>query len=619
MHSVFFSPKDENVPSPSFTLEVIQEEIVKIQKAFLSSSGGSIPAILNQDTKFKSTMEEFAATKTEDTVSKACRAIGKLQDSVFMDLQEYFEDFLDSDSYFKLASEIQSAKRSELYPEVRPGTSVSPVDASAPSRLSGQLPKSNSSSIIIGQLLAGLERESSRLTGSKPSKKGESAWDAADQGPFTSVDDVLDVDLISNLENDPFTNDFQKRDTADPSVEDPAPGELLRSSTKLQQVKEDLDRVLLELDCLNLLHAQTQPPPHMIQTPIQLMQAHILEQSQELIRQDISELMRQKIKYESQEQKEAIVPGACTVKIRRTYDTESVREQKRVTFYEVLIQKELGMRKWTVKRRYSDFDALHRRLKEKFPFVADFELPGKTLRIFHSKSGKEELKYERMMALEKYLQVSLGCSVSHLERLIDNPMVCQSDELRTFLSTSEYKSRHYRTVQSIIANEETLTTTASNTLKSGAHKLAKLVETAGFRFTNKKKSSREDRLRAKMKAMTPDYSSSASSPEKVSNLTKSQELLKSDGALNSDVENDLSSDEDWGASSDEQLSGKEDENVGSVGILADPLCDLLIKLFDLKEQDIYLKQNASAMLLKQVLGGRLSLERYVNFHAFICK
>ena len=79
--------------------------------------------------------------------------------------------------------------------------------------------------------------------------------------------------------------------------------------------------------------------------------------------------------------------------------------------------------------------------------------------------------------------------------------------------------------------------------------------------------------------------------------------------LSSDGESEVSDDEDWGGISDEG-SVKEE---GSVGILADPLCGLLIDLFDMKEQDVYLKQNASAMLLKQCLGGRLSLERFVFF------
>ena len=49
--------------------------------------------------------------------------------------------------------------------------------------------------------------------------------------------------------------------------------------------------------------------------------------------------------------------------------------------------------------------------------------------------------------------------------------------------------------------------------------------------------------------------------------------------------------------------------VGSVGILADPICSLVLEFFEFKEQDTYLKRNASAMLLKQYLGGRLSLEQ----------
>ncbi|RUS26732.1 hypothetical protein BC938DRAFT_484194, partial [Jimgerdemannia flammicorona] len=74
---------------------------------------------------------------------------------------------------------------------------------------------------------------------------------------------------------------------------------------------------------------------------------------------------------------------------------------------------------WIVARRYSEFHALHQQLKERYPAVRSYELPGKRgfLRL------QRNFVEGRRVALEKYLQL-----------LIQNPDVCGSQELRAFLS-----------------------------------------------------------------------------------------------------------------------------------------------------------------------------------------
>lgn len=189
-----------------------------------------------------------------------------------------------------------------------------------------------------------------------------------------------------------------------------APGELLVNTTKLQQLKEEIDKVLLQIDSINILtmylHNENES---FANNSIPAVETYILEQTKEILRQEAGDLTQQKAKYQSQEQKDAIVPGECTIKIEAAFD-DTVRRlpnepEKRVTFYLIRIDKDVDMSGWTVRRRYSDFHALHKRLKEKFPFVSEFELPGKTLGLWPR--GKRGLKTERMKSLETYLQVSL--------------------------------------------------------------------------------------------------------------------------------------------------------------------------------------------------------------------
>ncbi len=181
------------------------------------------------------------------------------------------------------------------------------------------------------------------------------------------------------------------------------------------------------------------------------------------------------------------------------------------------------------------------------------------------------------------------------------------------MSTSEYKSRHFRSVQSIMENEATIAATASNTLKSGAHKLAKLMETAGrkgLHFASFKKKDKKLSKKKSRSAMSDTSSVSPVSPDRLASLKRDEADSASQSyALSSDDDQESSSEELWGASDEEELDKESDAVVGSVGILADPVCSLVLEFFEFKEQDTYLKRNASAMLLKQYLGGRLSLEQ----------
>ena len=243
--------------------------------------------------------------------------------------------------------------------------------------------------------------------------------------------------------------------------------------------------------------------------------------------------------------------------------TESTRDHKRVTYYEILVDKENGVRKWAVKRRYNDFLLLHRKLKENFPIVHEFDLPGKSYSIFHSKIEREELKHERMSALEKYLQ-----------RLIDNPLICQSEDLRSFLSSVEYKKRQYNTVKSIMDNDEG----SHYNLKSGAQKLVQLVGNA----------------KKKLQLGKEDFSASKRS----FNTGKAADI-------SADDETSEDPDGDWGNSNGDET---DEENSSSLGILSDPICSVLVELFDFKEEEYYLKKTSSALLMKRYFGGRMSLE-----------
>jgi hypothetical protein len=162
-----------------------------------------------------------------------------------------------------------------------------------------KLPPSQNS-IILNQLELQLERESLRLTGSKNDKDKE-ARETSDFVLFNAIDEVMDLDALEGDIPDENQNEsilFSGLDSQN--------SELLHSSTKLQEIKEDLDRKQQQIDVLSILLQKR----HSLKAPTaaQMMQIHILEQSQAIIRQEMNDLSLEKVKYQSQEQKEAILP-----------------------------------------------------------------------------------------------------------------------------------------------------------------------------------------------------------------------------------------------------------------------------------------------------------------------
>ncbi|KAJ1332603.1 hypothetical protein BSLG_008232 [Batrachochytrium salamandrivorans] len=250
------------------------------------------------------------------------------------------------------------------------------------------------------------------------------------------------------------------------------PGELLTNITKLQQIKDDIDKVMLQIDTIDMISWRIQYAGQTSSSEERVgevgagsqadahraLRLDILENTKEMLHVDIGELSRKRTKYESQEQREAIVPGQCSIKIYAVDDDSSDDPTglqagseaglgsslaashtnlassgntgtggHRVIFYMIQVNRIDQKTGWTVRRRYSDFDALHRKLKETFPIVTEFEFPGKHhLGLFLLTSKQEEIKRTaRLVALERYLR-----------RLIDNPAVCQSDHVRGFLSST---------------------------------------------------------------------------------------------------------------------------------------------------------------------------------------
>ncbi|KAJ3554983.1 hypothetical protein NM688_g2821 [Phlebia brevispora] len=147
----------------------------------------------------------------------------------------------------------------------------------------------------------------------------------------------------------------------------------------------------------------------------------LLQKSKASLARDLRELNFQKSQYEQQESANRLVSDRTKISIVNS--TVGEEDGKAVVRYLVEIQQLAPdgsfASGWVVARRYNEFFHMHNKLRERYALVRNLDFPGK--RLVTSLSGS--FVDSRRIALEKYMQ-----------SLIAIPAVCESEELRLFLS-----------------------------------------------------------------------------------------------------------------------------------------------------------------------------------------
>ncbi|CAO3572391.1 unnamed protein product [Mortierella alpina] len=228
--------------------------------------------------------------------------------------------------------------------------------------------------------------------------------------PNDSDGDVIDQDKAKAKE----AGTESVSDNVQDDVHLAAPGDLL-IATRINLLEQDIKTLRKQETILEaMIHkAERKSRPN---------ELRLLKKSKSDLRRDILGKEYQKTQYEVQEEENMIMPGRSTISI--TSSTVSHDGSKEFALYEIQVfqldQDGSCASGWVIARRYSEFFALHQQLKEKFPsIVRQYELPGKRGFLKLQKSFVEN----RRIGLERYLQ-----------SLIRHTEICQSQELRAFLS-----------------------------------------------------------------------------------------------------------------------------------------------------------------------------------------
>ncbi|KAK9702467.1 tRNA (guanine-N(7)-)-methyltransferase (tRNA(m7G46)-methyltransferase) [Basidiobolus ranarum] len=338
------------------------------------------------------------------------------------------------------------------------------------------------------------------------------------------------------------------------------PGDLMLSN--------EISRLTEEIDKINQQEAIVDTLIKKAETSGKMDELRILKKSKLALRREMQETTYQKTQYEIQEAENSILPGRTTVNI--TSCTISNDGTKDFVLYVIEVHQKASdgtyASGWVVTRRYSEFYDLHHLLKAKFPDVCRYEFPGKRVAFQFHKSFVEF----RRMALERYLQL-----------LVKNHDVCKTQEFKAFFcqqnlsltnqNNTEVLHSRLRRKRSIGFMKHIYQTVAEgiDDMFNGQSTIDIVTHRLGQQVTMLNESGIED-------------------PNNPTRLTNTSVVTVS-------------------GPSDIGLQPIENEGITS---LTEPLCDLFIEIFELKEKNNWLRRQAVVIVLQQILGG--TIERKIK-------
>ncbi|KAI5120851.1 hypothetical protein M0805_007038 [Coniferiporia weirii] len=294
----------------------------------------------------------------------------------------------------------------------------------------------------------------------------------------------------------------------------------------------------------------------------------LLRKSKSALERELRQLTFQKTQYEQQDSASKLIPGKTKATIVNS--TVGEEEGKQVVRYLIEVQ-HLGpvgtyASGWIVARRYSEFLFVHQRLKERYLTVKNLEFPGKHLVTALS----THLLDNRRVALEKYLQ-----------NLLSIPMVCNSQELRAFLSRdSPFIAKP---IPEAIVPKEAPAFPGHNIVRSMYRSFTESIDEVFFG------PSMLDVMIGRLTRQAAEFAGIVGTAVDDEDLV-TQALKASGKAIPEDTLAQLPGD----------LKPLEGET--STSPFTAPICDLILAVFELDKKNNWLRRQAIVIILQQVLG-----------------
>ncbi|KAI7886398.1 PXA domain-containing protein [Mucor mucedo] len=412
------------------------------------------------------------------------------------------------------------------------------------------------------------------------------------------------TNTISEIEHDTLDTAIPTKMSASPdtsselaNVHFAPPGDLMLAH-KIEKLNEEVEKLIAQEAIVDALITKAEMQ-HKFE------ELRILKISKSMFRQEIQQINYQKCQYELQESENVLTPKRSQLNI--TDATIGSDKNGDFALYVIEIQ-QLGFdgnyaSGWIVTRRYSEFFALHQKLKEIFPIVKLIEFPGKWPLLKLQKPFVET----RRISLEKYLR-----------RLIEDRDICQSQEFKSFLSQQNVYVPAPDTDWSFglfTSAPPMPTSSSSSSLHSltspSIQNLQKSIAAAGGPMSNDEKQNKGF-MRHIYKTVAAGIDDILIGPSMLDLITQrlgEQVMEFSHDQSGSPPASSSSSRSNTKLADSTTLSSATDlpDSLKAEGItrFTEPLCDLFIEMFELKDKTNWLRRQAVVIILQQILEGTI--------------
>lgn len=576
-------------------VQTLREDLRMLLPQYLAP--GAMPAVISPRHVEKIRM--FAQSTGSTGVRRARRAVVKAQAEVEKAMAHDFEEFSASDLGFRARADLDRtmhATRQELPPQV----SIAPAQSQLTRRVAKprvELPATKSAPASLEFLISSPSAEEDERPPlfAEESDSPEVIQARRMEAISAALEDIMAEDTSSMRSTVGSTSARRRRaglfgdDQSLPSVAEDledaveAAEEAEREEVQLAgpgdlQLEEEIARLGVKLDELRAQEALLAALVRKAELTGDAAELKLLRRSQSSVARELRAREFQKTQFETQAKENKLVPGRTHVAISSTSMGEEPGEGQ-IVRYLVEVQQLDENRSgnvasgWVVARRYNEFWAMHYKLRERYVAVRGLDFPGKRLVGIVTPAFVDG----RRVGLERYLQVRdsrdyQGRSKMSFQSLIAIPAICESDELRAFLSRQD----------------STVGTPASPTASSHSPGAANFV-------------------RSMYRSVAGSLDDMIFGP---SMLDVMLQRLVRQAAARAGIVGAGAGDESLVARSlsPEALVGESEGGETATSAFSAPICDLVLAVFELNKENNWLRRQAVVVILQQVLGG--TIERY---------
>ncbi|KAI9483361.1 MAG: PXA domain-containing protein [Benjaminiella poitrasii] len=383
------------------------------------------------------------------------------------------------------------------------------------------------------------------------------------------------------------------------------PGDLMLA-TKVQQLSEEMEKLKGQeaiVDAL-IIKAESQN---------KVEELRILKKSKTIFRQELQQIEYQKLQYELQEIENVLIPNRSQVKI--TNATMGTDQHGEFALLYVIEIQQLDVNNnfasgWIVARRYSEFFSLHQQLKEKYPRLKIIEFPAKWPSLLNKL--QRSFVEARRISLERYLRT-----------LMEDHEICQSQELRSFLSqqntfapsadnpTAEWPLVGGRaTTSSSNSSLQSLILASSSSSSPSVQNLQKSIATIDNYQNNSQlalqKKPSKGFMRHIYKTVAAGIDDILVEPSMLDLIThrlgEQVTGFSSEGSNNHQANYNYNNTNAQISATDDLSDSLKTENFTR---FTEPLCDLFIEMFELKDKTNWLRRQAVVIIIQQILEGTI--------------